>query len=89
MSKGILTIHGIKCNNPTCSYENKTVLPHEYTFWVNKPCPMCGEIILTKNDFAFYKLLLATTAIANKISTNGISMPISTNRIYTPSSKKI
>jgi len=87
--KGILKIKGIKCYNPKCDYENETILPQEYQFWVNKPCPKCGEIIFTQNDFNLYKFLIATISIANKIpSRQDASLFSNTGKIYNPKSKK-
>ena len=88
MSKGILKVEGIRCDNPACGYENIDVQPHQYQSWVNQPCPICGEVILTENDFNLYKLLMATTTIANGLDSNDESeLPTEVGKIYTPQAK--
>lgn len=46
-----LTISGIKCDNPDCDYRDDSVTRESYLEYVNKPCPECGSILLTKADF--------------------------------------
>ena len=88
MSKGILKVEGIRCDNPTCGYENIDVQPHQYQSWVNQPCPMCGTVMLTESDFNLYKLLMATTTIANGLDSNDESeLPAEVGKIYTPQAK--
>ena len=41
---------GIVCDNPKCSYENKDARLHEYKQYLNKPCPKCGENLLTQEN---------------------------------------
>jgi hypothetical protein len=42
---------GIKCDNPKCDYSDNTVKQSEYLAWVNRPCPKCGENLLTEEDY--------------------------------------
>ena len=42
---------GICCDNTECTYEDKTVESDDYINWVNKPCPECGENLLTEEDY--------------------------------------
>lgn len=41
---------GLVCDNPNCDYVNKEVKFEDYPGWVNKPCPKCGENLLTEED---------------------------------------
>ena len=44
----------IECDNPECDYtiKNMTGNPSEDIMqFVNKPCPMCGENLLTEEDY--------------------------------------
>ncbi len=85
LSKGIVKVEGIRCDNPSCDYENIDVQPHQYQAWVNQPCPKCGEVLLTENDFNLYKLLMATTTIANGLdSDEEVSLPTEVEKVYTP-----
>jgi hypothetical protein len=44
-------IGGIRCDNTNCDYLNEAVPLSEYPKWINKPCPKCGENLLTEKDF--------------------------------------
>lgn len=68
MVPGILKVHGIKCDNENCEYENTSIQPNEYAQWIDKPCPLCGDTLLTQNDYNIAKLLFATTSIANNLN---------------------
>lgn len=64
------------------------IQPQEYEFWVNKPCPKCGEIIFTNEEYNLYKLLMATTAIANNVTSDqSTSLPAKTGKVYNPTTK--
>lgn len=47
----LIEISGIKCDNPQCSYHNESVKLEEYPQWIDKPCPICGENLLTKENY--------------------------------------
>lgn len=42
---------GIKCDNSDCDYRDDEVQQDEYADYVNKPCPECGENLLTEEDY--------------------------------------
>jgi hypothetical protein len=46
-------IKGIKCDN--CDYADMEVPFSDYTNWINKPCPKCGENLLTQQDYDLCK----------------------------------
>jgi len=46
-----LDIHGIKCDNSNCDYSDMSVPVSDYENWINKPCPKCGENLMTQTDF--------------------------------------
>ena len=62
-----LDIHGIKCDNPNCDFEDMNVSSSDYDKWVNKPCPKCGQNLLTEEDYRNTLFLMEITKIANKI----------------------
>ena len=88
LSKGILKVDGIRCENPSCDYENTSIQPQEYKKWVDQPCPKCGTVLLTENDYNLAKLLFATTTIANKIpDEEEASLPTEVGKVYSPLKK--
>ncbi len=89
MTKGIVKVEGIRCENPSCDYENTSIQPIEYKEWVNKPCPKCGTVLLTENDYNLAILLFATTSIANNIITDvdEVAMPTEVGKVYSPVKK--
>ena len=60
-----MEVHGIKCDNPTCDYNDMSVKLEEYPEWVNKPCPKCGENLLKEEDYKMVLDMLAATEILN------------------------
>lgn len=44
-------IQGIKCDNGDCDYNDPTVSFDDYQDYINKPCPKCGENLLTESDY--------------------------------------
>lgn len=62
-----MEIKGIKCDNPNCDFSDMDVKVEEYSEWVNKPCPKCGENLLTEVDFRNTQFLLEIVKVANKI----------------------
>ena len=60
-----LNIFGIKCD--ACDFNDKTVSVDDYPNWLNKPCPNCGENLLTETDYNNVKMLMSFAEIANSI----------------------
>ena len=48
-------IYGLKCDNPDCDFVDMSIEYEDYKNWVNKPCPKCGAILLTKFDYEICK----------------------------------
>ena len=42
-------IYGIKCDK--CTYRDDTVEFEQYPEYINKPCPLCGTILLTDIEY--------------------------------------
>lgn len=61
-----LNIYGIKCD--ACDYYDMSVKVDEYPKWINKPCPKCGENLLTEADYNNVKMLMEITKIVNKVT---------------------
>lgn len=49
--ENVIEITGIKCDNAQCDYRDDSVKFDEYPQWVNKPCPECGENLLTQENY--------------------------------------
>lgn len=64
-----MKICGIKCDNPKCDYVNMEAKFNEYDKWLNKPCPKCGENLLTEKDYK------NTIAIVKIVSTMNNILP--------------
>lgn len=45
-----ITSSGLKCDNPSCDWENPTIQVNDYPEWLNASCPKCGENVLTEED---------------------------------------
>lgn len=51
MEKSLIKVVGIKCDNPECNFRDDSVQYEDYYLWLNKPCPKCGQNLLTEKDF--------------------------------------
>ena len=67
------SISGIQCDNKKCDYDDKEVARETYSEYVNKPCPKCGENLLTQEDFEAVNKLYdgfdTISELTNKIQT--------------------
>ena len=50
-----MKVKGLKCDNPDCDWKDESVEYEEYEKWVGRPCPCCGQNVLTKGDFEIVK----------------------------------
>ena len=46
-----MEMSGIQCDNHECDYMEENVHQDNYKDWVDKPCPKCGENLLTQADY--------------------------------------
>jgi hypothetical protein len=60
-----LTCSGLKCDNESCDYENPTIKVEDYKEWIDKPCPKCGENLLTQEDFDNTMVVIEMTKMFN------------------------
>ena len=72
MDKIEITEGGLVCDNPSCSWEDKTITFSVMDAWVNEPCPKCGENVLTETDYATLKTVINTVNMVNKMSEDEI-----------------
>jgi hypothetical protein len=68
-----IKVTGIKCDNPTCDFYDDTVtwdnVDATIKKWLNQPCPICGEILLTEKDALLVKNITELAATINKLDT--------------------
>ena len=60
-------VHGIKCDNPDCTFEDDHVKFEEYPSYLNKPCPLCGQNLLTQEDLDNTNIVLGVVGMLNKV----------------------
>jgi hypothetical protein len=58
---------GIQCDNPECDYLDLNVSVTDYHNWLNKPCPKCGENLLTQEDYDKVQAMLAIVNLVNQM----------------------
>lgn len=58
----------VECDNPKCDYVivNETKEMVDIDQYLNKPCPKCGENLLTEKDLKDYKSLKRALDWSNK-----------------------
>jgi len=59
---------GIKCDNPKCNWADNDVPVETYAQWLNRPCPECGENLLTEEDYKNSEALLAAWRMVNSLT---------------------
>lgn len=64
-----LNIRGIKCDH--CDYQEPNVKFEDYEKWLNKPCPKCGENLLTEADLNSVKMMVQLANVANEMFPSG------------------
>lgn len=57
-----MEVKGIICDNKECDFEDESVQFDDYPNWLNKPCPKCGENLLTQEDLNTVKMLMTLTS---------------------------
>lgn len=45
-----ISVTGIKCDCETCDFKDDSVIINDYEDYLDKPCPKCGENLLTEED---------------------------------------
>lgn len=59
---------GIICDNPGCDYTDPTANGEDLSPYLNKPCPKCGENLLTEEDLNSYLEMKAMIEFINNLS---------------------
>lgn len=81
-----LIVEGIRCDNPNCDYKIDAIRFEDYMDWLNKPCPQCGQNLLTEKDLDTIKKLAKGIDLTNwllspfmKTRNKVVSVPIEMN----------
>lgn len=59
---------GIKCDNPNCDYTDDSVTLEQLESFIDKPCPKCGENLLTQQDYDNVIAVLEVQQMLNAMS---------------------
>lgn len=65
---------GIHCDNPNCDFSDLSVTMEETSQWLNKPCPKCGENLLTEEDLQRFNQVLEAVKLINSITPEQVEM---------------
>lgn len=69
MSKNIeIQETGLQCDNTSCDWKDETINYDTYKDWLNKPCPKCGENVLTEQDYKNAEAIRLSIEIVNSLS---------------------
>lgn len=75
--KSTLNINGIKCDS--CDYKDINVHMEDYDQWLNRPCPVCGNNLLTEPDYELVQQLTLLVETQNRnMPVNNTNEPILT-----------
>ena len=58
--------HVVVCDKLGCDYEEFYSESSLLKTYINKPCPKCGENLLTEKDYKDYQILMGTINFINK-----------------------
>lgn len=60
--------NGIKCDNAECGWKDETVPDENMREWINRPCPSCGENLLTQKDYDDFEKVKEAIAFMNSFT---------------------
>ena len=63
---------GLICDNTKCDWKDETIGIVEYKDWLNKPCPKCGDNLLTEEDYKNVETVLKAVELINQMSEEDI-----------------
>ncbi len=71
-NNGRVDISGLKCDNTNCDFEDDTPL-EDYKKSIGKPCPKCGDNLLTQEDYDKTMEIIDSMEILNMYSQEDLS----------------
>lgn len=60
--------HGLKCDNEACDWKDETISTDDYSEWINRPCPKCGENLLTLEDYENAEMAIMAAKLLNTMT---------------------
>jgi hypothetical protein len=82
-----ITQNGLQCDNPNCDWKDTTIPAEDFVNWVDKPCPTCGENVLTEKDFNNWQAVMITASMLNSLSEKEITILAKARGIENPDVK--
>ena len=70
---------GLQCDNTECDWTSGAIKEEDMVNWIDKPCPKCGQNVLTQNDFNLHDKLMKSIDFINTLSEEQID---NLNKIY-------
>lgn len=75
MENVTITDHGgIVCDNPTCDYKDPAAGFDTFHEYLNKPCPKCGENLLTQEDYDNAMLVYKSIQYVNSLNEDQLKL---------------
>ena len=63
-----VNVKTMKCDAPTCDYITSDVSNDTIGDYLHKPCPLCGESLLTDEDYEKFKSYIKLQDNFNKVA---------------------
>jgi hypothetical protein len=80
----ILDNGGIICDNPKCDWADRTISIEDTPNYLNKPCPQCGENLLTQDDLDRFNLVMVMVKMANSLTKEELKLLAKTEDLGGP-----
>jgi hypothetical protein len=62
-----LGVIGLKCDTPTCTWQDMSIPRKDYPKWIDAPCPCCGASLMTPANFRSLKIMEALVLTINVV----------------------
>jgi hypothetical protein len=77
---------GLQCDNQKCDWTDVTIGVETMKDWINKPCPKCGENVLTEHDYNLARKMNDVIDFVNTLTVeqiDKISKNVDLNALFT------
>jgi ribosomal protein S27AE len=64
---------GLQCDNTECDWTSSAIKEEDMVNWIDKPCPKCGQNVLTQHDYNLHSKLLKAIDFVNTLSDEQIN----------------
>ncbi len=65
---------GLICDRETCDWEDRTITFADLPNWINRPCPKCGDNLLTYEDFVRVDTLMKSVEFINSLPESDLKL---------------